>query len=100
MNAAELEALLIGLLRLWSIEATVAVTRQGEGLTARVDGAEGIVVTVEQIRQPFGIAWHVQVDGERRRAYPSTIGVIRHLRSVLAPERGAARVLFAAGSRA
>ena len=97
MNAAELEALLIGLLRLWSIEATVAVTRQGEGLTARVDGAEGIVVTVEQIRQPFGIAWHVQVD---RRAYPSTIGVIRHLRSVLAPERGAARVLFAAGSRA
>ena len=97
MNAAELEALLTGLLRLWNIDAELGVRRDGEALKASINVPGGVAVAVEQSRHPFGFAWHVQVEGERRRSYPSTIGVIRHLRSALAPQRDAARVLFAAG---
>jgi hypothetical protein len=96
VNPAELEALLAGLLRLWQVEARLEVARNGGGLKAIV-AANAAQVTIEQSIQPFGIAWHVQADGKRRLAYPSTIGMIRHLREVLAPERGRARVVFAAG---
>lgn len=96
MNPAELEALLSGLLRLWQVEARLSVAREGEGLRADITKA-GALVTVEQSVQPFGIAWHVQAEGKRRLAYPSTIGMIKHLREVLAPERGVTRVMFAAG---
>jgi hypothetical protein len=95
MNPAELEALLSGLLRLWQVEARLAVAREGDGLRADITKV-GALVTVEQSIQPFGIAWHVQAEGKRRLAYPSTIGMIKHLREVLAPERGVARVMFAA----
>jgi hypothetical protein len=96
MNPAELEALLSGLLRLWQVEARLSVAREGDGLRADITKA-GALVTVEQSVHPFGIAWHVQAEGKRRLAYPSTIGMIRHLREALAPERGTARVVFAAG---
>jgi hypothetical protein len=97
VNPAELEALLAGLLRLWQIEARLTVTRIGDGLMARIESAAPSV-TVEQTVQPFGIAWHVQAEGGRRLVYPSTIGMIRRLREELAPDRGAARVVFAAGA--
>jgi len=97
MNPAELEALLAGLLRLWQVEAELAVSRNGEALTARIE-SEAAAVTVEHSVQPFGTVWHVQEDSRRRLAHPSAIGMIRHLRQALAPERGAARVVFAKGA--
>ena len=96
MNPAELEALLAGLLRLWQVEARLGVSRDDETLTARIESAA--VVTVEHSVQAFGPVWQVQEAGQRRRTYPSAIGMIRHLREALAPERGAARVVFAKGS--
>lgn len=96
MNPAELEALLAGLLRLWQVEARLAVSRDGEALSARI-GCDAAVVTVEYGIQPFGPVWHVQKGGQRRRSYPSAIGMIRHLREALAPARGSARVVFAKG---
>ena len=97
MNPAELEALLAGLLRLWQVEAVLSVGGKGKALHASIE-ATATSVTVEHSVQSFGHAWHVQEAGRRRLAYPSTIGMIRHLREALAPERGMARVVFAATS--
>lgn len=96
VNPAELEALLAGLLRLWQVEARLAVSRNGEILTARIE-SDTATVTLEHSVQSFGLVWHVQEDGRRRLTHPSAIGMIRHLREALAPERGAARVVFAKG---
>lgn len=97
MTPAELEALLAGLLRLWQVEAALSVGRQGDGLAARIEHAAA-AVTVERSIQPFGVVWHVQEAGRRRRAHPSVNGMVRHLREALAAERGAARVVFAPGA--
>ncbi len=94
MNPAELEALLSGLLRMWQVQAALSVSANGETLTARIE-CDAAAVTVGHNVQPFGIVWHVQETGKRRRAHSSAIGMIRHLREALAPERGAARVVFA-----
>ena len=96
MNPAELEALLSGLLRMWRVEGALSVSDDGGPLTARIESSVA-AVKVEHSIQPFGVVWHVQADEGRRLAYPSTIGMIRHLREALAPERGAARVVFAKG---
>jgi hypothetical protein len=97
MSPAELEALLAGLLRLWQVEAALCVRRCGDqGILARIEAPRAAVKITYRI-EPFGPAWHVEETGQRRRTYPSTIGPIRHLRESLAPERGSARVVFAAG---
>jgi hypothetical protein len=95
MNAAELEALILGLLRLWQAHGSVSVTRDADALTAVVQG-DSISVRVERSVQPFGVVWQLQAEGERRLTYPSIIGCIRHLRETFAPARGSSRVVFAA----
>ncbi|MCA8928888.1 MAG: hypothetical protein KDC18_12530 [Alphaproteobacteria bacterium] len=97
MAPAELEALLAGLLLVWQVPAALSVRRDGEDLCATVEGPAG-AVTVGYSVPSFGPLWRVQEAGRRPRTYPSTIGMIRHLREALAPERGAARVVFAPGA--
>lgn len=99
MNAAELEALLTGLLRLWQVEASVRQDREGEqeGLSALIEGQGAPALTVTWMEAPFGIVWQVQQEGCQSRTYPSINGLIRVLRERLVPERGSARVLFAQG---
>ena len=99
MNAAEFEALLLGLLRQWRVEAGISVRRTSDALTADITSG-GIGVSVTRSQQPFGIVWQVEPTGGRRLTHPSLIGCIRHLRQALAPELGTSRVVFArAGSR-
>ncbi|HKK29201.1 MAG TPA: hypothetical protein VKA18_02255 [Alphaproteobacteria bacterium] len=98
MSAAELEVLLLGLLRLWQVEAQVSSAPEKDRLTARIERRGEPVLAVSWQVEPFGVAWKVTQEGKRQRTYPSVIGLIRHLRHSLAPERDAARVLFAASS--
>ncbi len=100
MTRAELEALLLGLLRLWQAEATVCADRAGDVISCRIEGQALAPLTVTWLEAPFGIAWQVQPEGGRQRTYPSVIGLIRDLRSRLAPERDAGRVLFVKGEGA
>ena len=95
MSGAELEAFLLGLLRLWQVEGQVRVSRNGETLTASIERSGCTPVTVSWLHAPFGIAWQLQEQGARLRTYPSVIGLIRHLRHALAPARDPGRVLFA-----
>ncbi len=95
MNGAELEALLSGLLRLWQAEGRVRAIRGEDQISARIEGGDAATITVTWLPAPFGIVWQVQPAGGRLRTYPSVIGLIRDLRERLAPERNAARVLFA-----
>ena len=97
MTGAELEALLLGLLRLWQVEGRVRTARESEKITAAVECGRASTLTVIWQRAPFGIVWQVQPDGGRLRTYPSVIGLIRDLRSRLAPARDAGRVLFVKG---
>jgi hypothetical protein len=96
VNAAELEALLTGLLRLWQVEASVRPDRDGkqEGISALIEGQGAMTLTVTWMEAPFGIVWQVLPAGRRPRTYPSINGLIRDLRERLVPERGSARVLF------
>lgn len=101
MSAAELEALLLGLLRLWHVQASATVVQDAHALVARIDRPEGqAVLELQAELQPFGWVWRVQpLEAlERARTHPSINGAIRHLRSLLAPERDSARVLFAPGA--
>lgn len=100
MSRAELEALLLGLLRLWQVEASVRSDRAGEAVAARIEGQGMAPLTITWMQAPFGIAWQVQPEGGRLRTYPSVIGLIRDLRTRLAPQRDAGRVLFVKGEGA
>lgn len=95
MSRAELEAFLLGLLRLWQVEARVSVPRVGETVTAHIERGGLARLTVTWQQAPFGIVWQVEEPNARIRTYPSVIGLIRHLRHALAPMRDAGRVLFA-----
>jgi hypothetical protein len=97
VSPAELEALLLGLLRLWQVEGSVRTAREGEAVTAAIDVDGAAQLTVIWQHAPFGIAWQVQAADERLRTYPSIISLIRDLRGRLALERDAARVLFVKG---
>lgn len=97
MTGAELEALLLGLLRLWQVEGRVRTAREGDKITAAVEYGRASRLTVIWQHAPFGIAWQVQPESGRLRTYPSIIGLIRDLRSRLAPKRDAGRVLFVKG---
>jgi hypothetical protein len=96
LSPAELEALLAGLLRLWQVEAKLQTSRSAREVRACVEVSTHPVLTVIWQHPPFGIVWQVAEEGKRQRSYPSVLGMIRHLRASLAPERGASRVLFAA----
>lgn len=98
MSAAELEVLLLGLLRLWQVEGSVRTAREGDKVTAAIECGDFSPLTVTWQHAPFGIAWQVQAGEERLRTYPSIVSLIRDLRGRLAPERGAARVLFVQGA--
>jgi hypothetical protein len=95
MNRAELEVLLLGLLRLWQVEASVRADRESEAVAARIEAAGMVPLTITWAEAPFGIIWQVTPEGRRTRTYPSVNGLIRDLRERLVPERGSARVLFA-----
>lgn len=43
---------------------------------------------------PLGPVWRVTGPDGRSRVHPSVSGALRHLRSLVAPERRASRVLF------
>lgn len=98
MSPAELEALLIGMLRLWQNNAEVTVSRDTAGPAARItDGVR--VISIRRQTVAFGTVWHVEPIGERQRTYSSINGLIRDLRQRLAPERAIARVLFVPDGR-
>ena len=73
-GAARDELLVRGALALWGVEP---------------DG-----VTAVREETPLGPAWRVTGPDGRSRVHPSVSGALRHLRSLLAPERRASRVLF------
>ena len=73
-NRARDELLIRGALDLWG---------------ARPDG-----VTAAREDSPLGPVWRVTGPDRRSRVHPSVSGALRHLRSLLAPERRASRVLF------
>ena len=68
------ELLVRGALELWGVEP--------EGVTAARE------------ETPLGPAWRVTGPDGLSRVHPSVSGALRHLRSLLAPERRASRVLF------
>ena len=68
------ELLIRGALELWGVEP--------EGVTAARE------------ETPLGPAWRVTGPDGSSRVHPSVSGALRHLRSLLAPERRASRVLF------
>lgn len=76
-EAARDELLIRGALELWGVEP---------------DG-----VTAAREETPLGSAWRVTGPDGRSRLHPSVSGALRHLRSLLAPERRASRVLFMRG---
>ena len=68
------ELLIRGALELWGVEP--------EGVTAARE------------ETPLGPVWRVAGPDGPGRVHPSISGALRHLRSLLAPERRASRVLF------
>lgn len=60
-------------------------------------GVEPGGVTAAREETPLGPAWRVTGPDGRSRLHPSVSGALRHLRSLLAPERRASRVLFMRG---
>ena len=68
------ELLIRGALELWGVEP--------EGVTAAREDS------------PLGPVWRVTGPDGPSRVHPSVSGALRHLRSLLAPERRASRVLF------
>ena len=74
------ELLVRGALELWDAEP--------EGVTAAREDT------------PLGPAWRVTGPDGRSRVHPSISGALRHLRSLVAPERRASRVLFMRASDA
>ena len=73
-NGTRDELLIRGALELWGVEP--------EGVTAARE------------ETPLGPAWRVTGPDGSGRVHPSVSGALRHLRSLLAPERRASRVLF------
>ena len=73
-NRARDELLIRGALELWGAEP-------GGATAAREDS-------------PLGPVWRVTGPDGRSRVHPSVSGALRHLRSLVAPERRASRVLF------
>ena len=57
-------------------------------------GVEPDGVTAAREDSPLGPVWRVTGPDGRSRVHPSVSGALRHLRSLLAPERRASRVLF------
>ncbi len=57
-------------------------------------GVEPEGVTAAREETPLGPAWRVTGPDGSSRVHPSVSGALRHLRSLLAPERRASRVLF------
>ena len=57
-------------------------------------GVEPGSVTAAREETPLGPAWRVTGPDGLSRLHPSISGALRHLRSLLAPERRASRVLF------
>ena len=57
-------------------------------------GVEPGGVTAAREATPLGPAWRVTGPDGLSRLHPSIAGALRHLRSLLAPERRASRVLF------
>ena len=51
-------------------------------------------VTAAREETPLGPVWRVTGPDGRSRTHPSISGALRHLRSLVAPERRASRVLF------
>ena len=68
------ELLIRGALELWGVEP------------------EGVAAAREET--PLGPAWRVTAPDGPGRVHPSISGALRHLRSLVAPERRASRVLF------
>lgn len=60
-------------------------------------GVEPKGVTAAREETPLGPAWRVTGPDGLSRLHPSVSGALRHLRSLLAPERRASRVLFMRG---
>lgn len=73
-DAARDDLLIRGALELWGVES-------GDIAAAREE-------------TPLGPAWRVTGPDGSSRVHPSVSGALRHLRSLLAPERRASRVLF------
>jgi len=57
-------------------------------------GAEPGDVAAAREETPLGAAWRVTGPDGLSRLHPSISGALRHLRSLVAPERRASRVLF------
>ena len=57
-------------------------------------GVEPDGVTAVREDSPLGPVWRVTGPDGRSRVHPSISGALRHLRSLVAPERRASRVLF------
>ena len=55
-------------------------------------GPDGVTAARED--SPLGPVWRVTGPDGRSRVHPSISGALRHLRSLVAPERRASRVLF------
>ncbi len=77
-NGARDELLIRGALELWGMKP------------GSVPGS----VTAAREETPLGAAWRVTGPDGLSRVHPSISGALRHLRSLLAPERRASRVLF------
>ena len=57
-------------------------------------GADPEGVSAAREDSPLGPVWRVTGPDGRSRVHPSISGALRHLRSLVAPERRASRVLF------
>lgn len=57
-------------------------------------GADPGGVSAAREDSPLGPVWRVTGPDGRSRVHPSVSGALRHLRSLVAPERRASRVLF------
>ncbi len=79
-NEARDELLIRGALELWGAAP--------EGVTAAREDS------------PLGPVWRVTGPDGTGRLHPSISGALRHLRSLVAPERRASRVLFMRASEA
>mgnify|MGYP003700880339 CR=1 FL=1 len=94
IQADRLVRFLDGLLAAWAVDGAVTPDGDAAATIVRVDGpAIRVLRTVE----PFGVAWTIEAAGERTRRHASAQGAIRTLGALLAPDRPAGRVVFAAG---